>query len=77
MFFYLVIWLCLVVNNDVSGAIAASERRDDPTEHPAELVGEHVGEDILTRFIRSAKTGIMCKYKKGEWSACDKMLRVS
>ena len=78
MLFYLVIILSVVVNNVASGAIATSEMRDDLTDHQDGIVGEHVGDgvDILTRSIRIAKSAV-CKYEKGEWSGCDKMLMVS
>eukprot|EP00092_Neocalanus_flemingeri_P031711 GFUD01034445.1.p1 GENE.GFUD01034445.1~~GFUD01034445.1.p1 ORF type:complete len:188 (-),score=61.38 GFUD01034445.1:26-589(-) len=60
----------LVVNSHP----ATIERRDDLTDHPVELVrGLDDGEHILVRSRRSAQTEV-CKYKKGDWSECDRMV---
>ena len=54
-----------------------SESRDEMNNHYIETVKEHVDDEhVVIRSRKSAMTEV-CKYKKGEWSDCDQMIRVS
>ena len=56
-----------------------SESREEISNHYIESVKELAdGEHVVIRSRRSAMTEVdVCKYKKGEWSACDQMVMVS
>ena len=57
--------------------LAQIETRDEVTDPNVEIVKELTDdENILLRSRRSAKTAV-CKYKKGNWSQCDKKVMVS
>ena len=61
----------------MSEDIIKSESREKINSHYIETVKEHVdGEHVVIRSRRSAMTDV-CKYKKGEWSACHQMIMVS
>ena len=75
MYFVLICLFCItaVLSHD----LAQIETRGEVTEPGVEIVRElSDGENILIRSRRSAKTGV-CKYKKGNWSECDKKVMVS
>ena len=63
-----------VLSEDIS-----SESREEISNHYIETVKELADDDnVVNRSRRSAKTEVeVCKYKKGEWSACHQMLLVS
>ena len=61
----------------ISDNIDSVDSRDDLTDHHIEIVRDiGDGEHILVRSRRSVKTDV-CKFKKGDWSACDKLVMVS
>ena len=75
MYFLLISLFCItaVFSND----LAQLESRDEVTEPSVEIIRElGDGEHILIRSRRSAKITV-CKYKKGNWSQCDKKVMVS
>ena len=75
MYFLLISLFCItaVLSHD----LAQAEARDEVTDPKVEKVKQLTdGENILSRSRRSAKA-ILCKYKKGNWSQCDKKVMVS
>ena len=75
MYFLLISLFCItaVICNDLAQAEARDEVSDPNVEKVKELTD---GKDILIRSRRSPKTAV-CKYKKGNWSQCDKKVMVS
>ena len=75
MYFLLISLFCItaVTSNDLAQLETSEEVADPEVEIVRELSDD---EDILIRSRRSAKAEV-CKYKKGNWSECDKKIMVS
>ena len=62
----------------LSDTIATLDTRDDLIANHIELVRDTGDEShILSRSRRSADDSEVCKYAKGDWSECDRMIMVS
>ena len=71
-------FLLLLISLFSAGAVMSeSESKEEISNHYIETVKDLVdGEHVVIRSRRSALTDV-CQYKKGEWSACHQMIRVS